>query len=283
MSRRISTKAGSSKNRANSLVRATGRVAIWILIGLLLVRGVGAVLAPAPAQTREAGARERSIDPASAAVAVRFARAYFDDPSPRALAPFMAEGASIGAGSPPLGSRPGVTQAELVAVKELGGGEAVLTVACDLRDARTLYLAVPISRLGAGGVAVLGAPWIVAAPGRAGVAVERPRPLAGAEASAIRALVEKFLPAYLSGRSARDLSYLLAPGAAIAPLGGSLRMLGSPSAVSQLGDGEGGHRTVVVSGGFRDTAGGAFYRLAYRLELVRRGRWYVRAVEGALS
>ncbi len=248
-----------------------------------MVRGVGSVLASAPAQTQEAGARERGIDPASAAVAVRFARAYLDDPSPRVLAPFMAEGASIGGVRPSLRSRSEVTQAELVAVKELGGGRAVLTVACDLRDARTLYLAVPISRSQAGGVAVLGAPWIVAAPSKAGVAVERPRPLAGSEASAIRALVEKFVPLYLSARSTRDLSYLLERGAEVAPLEGSLEVLGSSSAVSQLGDGEGRHRTVVVSGGFRDPASGALYRLAYRLELVRQDRWYVRAVEGALS
>jgi hypothetical protein len=124
---------------------------------------------------------------------------------------------------------------------------------------------------------------VVAAPSTAGVAAERPRPLAGPEAGAIRALAAKFLPAYLAARSARDLSYLLAPGASVAPLAGRLEPLGSTGSVSQLGDGEGARRTVVVSGRFRDPASGAVYRLAYRLALLKSNRWYVRAVEGALS
>jgi hypothetical protein len=32
----------------------------------------------------------------------------------------------------------------------------------------------------------------------------------------------------------------------------------------------------------RDPASGAVYPLAYRLELEKRGRWYVSGVEGAL-
>jgi hypothetical protein len=171
----------------------------------------------------------------------------------------------------------------VAATQELGGGRAVLTVACDLRDGRSLYLAVPISRSGAGEAAVSGAPWVVAAPSTAGVEVQRPRPLAGPEAGAIRALAAKFLPAYLAARSARDLSYLLAPGASVAPLGGALEPLGSAGSVAQLGDGEGNRRTVVVSGRFRDPASGAVYWLVYRLELLRRNRWYVRSVQGALS
>ena len=259
-----------------------GRVAIWAVIALLLVRGVGAVLAPTQVSAPTA-AQGESTDQASAAIAVRFARAYLGDPTPRALTPFLAEGARVGAGSPPTSLGAEVAQAEVAATDELGGGRAVLTVACDLRDGRTVYLAVPISRSRAGEAAVSGAPWVVAAPSTAGVAAERPRPLAGPEAGAIRALAAKFLPAYLAARSARDLSYLLAPGASVAPLAGALEPLGSGGSVSQLGDGEGARRTVVVSGRFRDPAGGAVYRLAYRLALVKRNRWYVQVVEGALS
>lgn len=282
MSLGVSTKAGSPRQKAGSLVRSAGRVAIWILIGLLLVRGLGAVLAPTPPSTQEAEQRDQGAGPATGAFAVRFAHAYLEGGSHRALAPLMAEGARAAVLSP-RSPRPALTQAELAAVKELGDGRAVLTVACHLRGARTLYLAVPVSRSRAGEVAALGAPSIVAAPSKAGVAAERPRPLAGPDASAIRALVEKFLPAYLSARSARDLSYLLAPGAEVAPLEGSLEALGAPGTVSQIGDGEGRRRTVVVSGRFRDPASGALYRLAYRLDLVKHSRWYVRGVAGAFS
>jgi hypothetical protein len=238
------------------VLRAVGRVAIWVLVGVLLVRGLGAVLSPRGVSTPTAPVA--TTDQASSAFAVRFARTYLADP--------------------------GVAQAEVAATQQLGGGREILTVACELRDARTLYLAVPISRSAAGEVAVLGAPWMVAAPSEAGVALERPRPIAGSDAVAIGALVEKFIPAYVSARSPGDLSYLLAPGAAVVPLAGSLELLGVPGTARQLGDGEGGpRRTVVVACRLRDSASGAVYRLAYRLALIRRNRWYVEGVEGALS
>lgn len=272
----------ASRRSAGSALRPLGRVAIWAVIALLLVRGLGAVLAPAQVSAPIA-ARGEDAGQASASLAVSFARAYLTNPVPRKLTPFLAEGAKVGSGRQTAGRGADVAQAELAATHELGGGRAVLTVACDLRDGRSLYLAVPISRSGAGEVAVSGAPWVVAEPSTAGVEGERPRPLAGTEAGAIRALAAKFLPAYLAARSARDLSYLLAPSASVAPLGGALEPLGSGGSVAQLGDGEGNRRTVLVSGRFRDPASGAVYRLAYRLELVRRNRWYVRSVQGGLS
>jgi hypothetical protein len=273
----------ASGRSVGSALRPLGRAAIWAVIALLLVRGLGTVLAPQAASHQNDRLRSHGADPASASLAVRFARAYIEDPAPRALTPFLAEGAKAGGGRPATGDGAEVAQAEVAATHELGGGRAVLTVACDLRDGRSVYLAVPISRSGAGEAAVSGAPWVVAGPSTAGVEGERPRPLAGPDAGAIRALAAKFLPAYLAARSARDLSYLLVPEASVTPLAGALEPLGPGGSVAQLGDGEGRRRTVVASGRFRDPASGAVYRLAYRLELVRRNRWYVRSVEGALS
>lgn len=281
MSGEVGNRNARSVDGVRSLLPPVGRVAIWVVLALLLVRGVGAVLAQ-PQESAPAGDAVRSAgDQASAALAVGFARTYLGNPSQRALAPFLAEGARVGGGHSPGGA--GVAQAEVGATQRLGGGRTVLTVACELRDGRALYLAVPISRSGAGEVAVTGAPWMVAAPSTAGVVAARPRPLAGPEAGAIRALAAKFLPAYLSARSARDLSYLLAPGASVTPLAGELEPVGSAGSVAQLGDGEGRQRAVVVTGRFRDAAAGTVYRLAYRLRVVRRNRWYVEAVEGGLS
>jgi hypothetical protein len=70
-----------------------GRFALWAAIGLLLVRGTAAVLVP-PAEGRPAAEPEK-FDPAAAAFAVRFARAYLEDPAPAALTPFLAAGARI--------------------------------------------------------------------------------------------------------------------------------------------------------------------------------------------
>jgi hypothetical protein len=237
------------------------------------------VLRPAAAEAPAPGIAVESQQ-ASDAFAVRFVRTYLSNPSPEALVPFLASGAHFGQGRPPSAGA-GVAQAEVAGSRALGDGRAVVTVACELRDARTLYLAVPIVRSRAGEVAALGAPSIVAAPAVAGAEASRPQPLAGSDAAAIEALVAKFLPAYFTAREGSDLSYLLAPGAAVAPLAGALELRGARLA-GQLGSGEGATRTVIASARVRDPASGAVYPLAYRLELVKHGRWYVSGVEGAL-
>lgn len=280
MNRNASNKRRGVNFTGGPAARAAGRLAIWFVIGLLLIRGAGSILGSPRVETPKGQGGTGLADPARDALAVGFARAYLSGASPRSLAPFLAEGARVDRGWPAPGGGGEVAQAAVSGTENLGGGRAVLTVACELRDARTLYLAVPISRSRAGEVAVQGAPWIVAGPSTAGVAAERPRPLAGPGAAAIGMLVEKFVPAYLVASRSSDLAYLVAPGISIRPLGGSLEVL-SLAPVAQLGDGEGRRRTVVAAGRFRDPASGAVYRLAYRLALVRRERWYVRAVEGA--
>jgi Conjugative transposon protein TcpC len=262
------------------MLRGIGRGAIWTVLGLLLIRGALAEpAAPQPASTKSHAA----LDPASSAFAVRFARAYLGDPSPTALTPFLAEGVRIGSGVPPEVESAEVAQAEVSESEDLGDGRSILTVAADLRDARTLYLAVPIVRSGAGEVAALGAPSIVAAPGRAGAdSNERPRPVAGSDASAIRALVAEFLPEYLSAGDGGSLSYLLAPGAFVQPLGGAVWLKGI-TGITQLGSGEGARRSVLAAARVNDPVSGAVYPVTYRLELIESGRWYVDAVQGAAS
>jgi Conjugative transposon protein TcpC len=263
-----------------SLLRGVGRAALWTAVALLLVRGVVSVLsAPAP----QSATRPNAVgaEEATNAFAVRFARTYLSEPTPEALNPFLAEGARIGRGRPAPVVGIEVAQAEVVRGRELGGGLVVVTVACELRDARTLYLAVPIARSGAGEVAALGAPSIVAVPAVAGVEASRPQPLVGPDGAAIESLVAKFLPVYLSATEESELSYLLAPGAAVIPLAGSLELLGA-AASGQIGSGVGPRRTVIASARVRDPASGATYPLAYRLELVKRSRWYVEGVQGAL-
>ena len=271
---------GDSRS-VGSVLRAAGRVALWALVGLLLLRGISGVLTePRPA---DRGVATHSIvsDPATAAFAVRFARTYLSEPSPQALAPFLAPGAVAPA---PIGTGPvaQVEQAEVAGVRDLGDGQAVVTVACELDDARTLYLAVPIVREDAAEVAAQGVPALVAGPAGVGEGVEAPRPLVGPDAGAITELVRRFLPVYLSATSPGDLSYLLAPAAVVTPPGGGFE-LAAVASVKQLGEGEGPRRTAVVNARVRDAATGAVYPLAYRLQLVRRDRWYVERVEGALS
>lgn len=278
MRQEVGNKVRSSNSSVGSLLRGTGRVAIWTVLGLLLIRGVVAEPTGAPPAAAEPSA---TVDLATGAFAVRFARTYLADPGAAALAPFLAEGVKVGTGTPPQETGD-VAQAEVSGVEDLGGGRAVLTVACELRDARTLYLAVPIVRSGVGEVAALGAPSIVAAPGGPGVGSgEQPQAVAGPDAAAIQGLVSKFLPEYLAAGDAGSLSYLLAPGAVVRPLGGMIGFR-AITGVTQLGSGEGPVRSVLAAARVSDPGSGAVYPVVYRLELVKRGgRWYVEAVEGA--
>lgn len=270
-----------SGGQAPRIMRGAGRAAIWAAVGVLLVRGGVALLAPAG--TTEVRPRVGGADDVVAATAERFARLYLEDPSPTALAPFLAEGAKVGAGRPPSAEGAEVAQADALVITHLGDGRVVVTVSCELRDSRTLLLTVPIVRQGADEAAVLGAPSMVAMPASAGADPESPRPIVGAEAAAIHQLVAKFLPAYLSSGSSQDLSYLLAPGAEVVPLGGEQKLL-SVGEAEQLGGDEGARKDLVVEARVEDPDGGAEYPLAYRLEVVRRGgRWYVAAVEGAVA
>jgi hypothetical protein len=175
-----------------------------------------------------------------------------------------------------------VEQAEVAGVHDVREGEAIVTVACELDRARTLYLAVPIVREGANEVAAAGAPAVVAGPAGVGEELEAPRPIAGPDATAIGELVRRFLPAYFSAQVPADLSYLLAPGAEVVPPGSGLQLLGVPG-VRQIGNGEGARRTVLAAARVRDPLRGASYQLAYLLDVTRHGRWYVERVEGALS
>jgi hypothetical protein len=273
---------GASRS-VGSALRAAGRLALWALVGLLLVRGIAGVLTEPRPESPVADDQSGLSDPATGAFAVRFARTYLTEPSPQALAPFLAPGTSV-----PTHNQIGtdavaqVEQAEVAGVRDLGRGEAIVTVACVLDDARTLYLAVPIVREDAAEVAALGVPALVAGPAGVGEGAEAPRPLAGSDAREIAELVRRFLPVYLSAASADDLAYLLAPAARVTPPGGGFELI-AVAGVKQLGGGVGPRRTAVATARVRDAASGAVYPLAYRLQLARRDRWYVEAVEGALS
>jgi hypothetical protein len=265
-----------------AMLRSVGRVALWAAVGLLLVRGAEGVLAaPAEGDPRRPVGRP-GPGAATEATAAGFARAWLEGPDPHELSAYLAEGVHLGRGTAP--SEPGqVGQADVVADENLGGGRWVLTVSCDLRDARTLNLAVPIVRPKAGEAAVMGAPSIVAVPAVAGADPERPRPLAGPDADAISELVAKFVPAYLSSGNSKELSYLVAPGSVVVPLAGQLELI-SAGQVDQLGDGERPRRELIAAARVREPVSGATYPASYRLSVLERsGRWYVAAVEGAVA
>lgn len=282
MSGGVGTQLGRGQGEgrtARAAVRTAGRVALWVVLGLLFLRGIGSAVSGPGSGEPAARAQDATVEPATGSFAIRFARAYLSGSSPQELAPLLASGVPTPSAGP---SGVSVDQAEVAGIEALGGGQAIVTVACELGDARTLYLAVPIVRASAGEVAASGAPAVVSGPAGVGEDVEAPQPLAGPDAGAIGDLVRRFLPAYFAASSPEDLSYLVAPGSGVVPPGNGLEPLGAPD-VKQLGSGEGPRRTVLATARVRDPLSGASFRLTYRLEVVRAGRWYVARVEGALS
>jgi len=280
MQKRSQRKRGEEVSTSRT-IRAAGRLAIWAAIGLLLVRGAVATFA-APQKTT-AAPMQAPGEGVVTATAERFARVYIEEPDPRVLQSYLAAGAQIGAGRPPSVDGAEVAQVAVVDTSGIGDGRVVVTVSCELRDSRTLYLTVPIVRHGSGEAAVLGAPSIVAMPAPAGADPESPRPIAGPESGAISELVAKFVPAYLSSGDSRELSYLLARGTVIVPLGGQIELV-SVGSVEQLDGGEGPRRDLLVAVRIKEPVGGGTYPLGYRLEVLRRaGRWYVAGIEGAVA
>ena len=93
----------------------------------------------------------------------------------------------------------------------------------------------------------------------------------------IAKLVIRFIDAYASTGRPADLVYFVAPGSEVTPLGG-FDLVGEPD-VAQLDDGE-TQRTVTARVRLKDQATGVVYPLRYRLELVRRQRWFVAGVQG---
>ena len=232
----VGTRIGKGQGEgrtARAAVATAGRAALWALVGLLLIRGVASVLSGPEHGERQPVAGRGALDPATGAFAVRFARAYLGGSSPQELAPLLAPG--VRGVSTTTASGVAVAQAEVAGVQALGAGQAIVTVACELGDARTIFLAVPIVRASAGEVAASGAPAVVAGPAGVGEDVESPRPLAGPGATAIGDLVRRFLPAYFSASSPDDLAYLLAPGAEVVPPGNGLQLPRRPQRQADRG------------------------------------------------
>ena len=265
-------------------LRSVGRVALWAVVVLILLRGVASVVRGESHTdtTRSTGGGETSTAAQAVdAFAVRYVRTYLADSSPEALRGLLAGGVSVPAGGAANPTDTTVAQAEATATRVLGDGRRLVTVSCELVDGSVVFLAVPIARDSAGGVAALGAPAFVSAPGigRVEGESERSLPIPGVDAE-VRTLATRFVETYLSATNPADLEYLTAPAAEIAPVGG-YEIVGSVG-VRQLEGGGPRRRTVLALVHARSGAG-ATYPLSYRLQLEQRDRWYVAAVEGEVK
>ncbi len=271
---------GGSTQGVPGPLRRAGRIALWAVIVLLLYRGTVSILKGESRPTLEPAQAGRVDDSLATAFAVRFARSYLANSSRTELGELLATGASLPGGGGPAPAASHVAQAEVAAIRSTGDRRAVVTVSCELLNGEVRFLVVPIVRDMAGGVAAVGAPAFVAAPGKGRTEAEQSQPIPGADAESIRELASRFVETYLSGASAADLEYLTSPGSALSPLGG-FQPVGAV-AVTQLGDELGRSRTILARVTVRGPNGGV-YPLGYRLRLEKRDRWYVTAIEGAFQ
>jgi hypothetical protein len=273
------------------LLKRLGRAVLWMLVVVLLLRGVASVLEPRePATVVEAprAAATAWPDDDARAFAADFARAYLSyspkrpDVSARAVQAFASPelASSIAPEYDERAPRQEVKAVTVARVVTLDSRHALVTVAATVEGApATRYLTVPVARDAAGGLVVSDLPSFAAAPARAALEQPTTDPLPLSERSAVEGVVSRFLKAYLAG-DASGLEYLVPAGVRIdAP---TLRHeLVNVTALSLAAPAVARERLVLATVRARDEASGAEFGLRYRLRLVLRDRWYVAAVNNA--
>lgn len=248
------------------------RLLVGSCIALLALAGLRGTLAPAERET--ATAREAAgPDLRAGAFAEAFARAYLtwepDHPDSREqrLARFLSHEVDIDAGMTPDARRAQRVGWTAVAAERRGGSRTTVVVAVEA-NAKLIYLAVPVERDERGLLAVATYPALVGAP------ASDPDISAPSEQDVddpeLRAVSERAVRNYLAGQR-RNLVADLADGAIVALPSKRLTVEGVDSITWAAG------RRVAVQVSAGD-AGSATWTLRYELTVVRRERWYVRAL-----
>ncbi len=269
-----------------------GRVVLWAFVGLVLIRGLGAILGGGDATDRNAtvAAQERRFpDDEARAFAVRFTHTYLGGSKKqperyrREVGAFLAEDLRERATTvlPETGSEGRVVWATVARESALGQRRALITVAVSIGET-VRYLTVPVARDGAGGLVVFDLPSLSAAPGRGTVDAAEPAALPDAQARPITDLVTRFLQAYVAGGDRAALSYFLAPGARLVQMSRGLEVVGVEQVARDPYPARRGVGVVALVR-VRDRTTGGELVLRYRLTLVERERWYVQVVAGGPS
>jgi hypothetical protein len=290
--RREPRRESAPRSTPGGLLKGLGRVALWSVVVLLLLRGAADLLAvepTAPATPAPRAAAATWPDDEARAFAVAFARAYLGW-SPRRPAEY--ERGLRGFVSPELagslvpelagrGREQTVQTAAVARTARVGADRALVTVAAtvDAERPATRYLTVPVARDAGGGLVVYDLPSFAAPPAGAQIPAPEVEPLTGVDRAAIEDVLARFFRAYLGG-DAGELAYLMPAGVRIGALEQPHRLDGLVS-IAQLGQPARDGRDVLATVRARDEATGAVYPLRYRVRLVRRDRWYVAAVNNA--
>lgn len=263
-----------------------GRAVLWLLILVLLLRGVAGVLDAPRARVvvrtvRAVPAVWPSDD--ARAFAVGFARAYLSSPtSASSLQTFVGPDlVSTVAPQGGKGTAQSVTAATVARTAVVDGQHALITVAAVVsgKAVTTRYLTVPVARDGSGGMVVDDLPSFAAPPARAQPPEVDTQPLPANEAGPIGDVLTHFFRSFLAGR-ADDLEYFAPPGLRLGAPAQSYLMQGTPL-LAVVGATSGSVQTVLATVQARDAQTGVTYPLRYRVRMVRRDRWYVAAINSS--
>ncbi|MBE2317826.1 conjugal transfer protein [Solirubrobacter sp. CPCC 204708] len=271
------------------LVKRLGRAVLWLLVLVLLLRGVASVMEP-----RRPGAVAATAKPAVAswpddevrAFASDFARAYL---TYNAKDPEASESAIRAFVGPELASsvvpeygedapRRAVGSVSVARVLRVDDSRALVTVAAAATGG-TRYLTVPVARDARGGLVVSDLPSLAAPPTLASAPQMSGESLPASERAPIEDVVSRFLTAYLAG-DAGELSFFTPTGVRIGALAAEHELVDVTS-LALVAPAQGRVREVMATVRAKDAATGATYGLRYRLQLVREDRWLVAAVNSS--
>jgi hypothetical protein len=290
---------------AGGVLATAGRVVLWVALAVLLIRGLDDVLSSDRAASTPSPRRGAAVsdwpDDAAKAFAIGFVDAYLNwspgqDPDSYArgletfaapelvadLAPRFDEPGHTAAQRPRPPQGVTVRSATVAGAVRLDDRRALVTVAATLAGATPArrVVTVPIARDTAGGLVVYDLPSFASGPRRAAIESVGREPLIGPDRDPILDVVTRFLRAYLAGDSA-GLAYLVPSGTRLVAAAGRWELVN----VTALGGAERTRdgRLALATVEARDAQTGASYTLRYRLELVRRDRWYVAQVNGPVG
>src|SRR4051794_35682061 len=191
------------------LAKRLGRMLLWLLVLVLLLRGLASVLSarePAPVTRVVAAPTASWPDDAARAFASDFARAYLyyspDDPdgSARAVQAFVGPdlASSIAPQHGEHAERESVGAVSVASSATVDARHALVSVAA-ATSSGTRDLTGPVATDGRGGLLVSGLPSFTAGPARAVLEPPSTEPIPASERSGIEDVTTRFLRAYLGG------------------------------------------------------------------------------------
>lgn len=261
-----------------------GRVLLWTLAAILLLRGITGLIGPATPQAQAPGptptpASQAWPDDQARAFAVDFADQYLTLPSDPVKAALQLQRFT----TPELlsqilptthGDPPPAPALAVARAVRLSDTRAVITVAAGTRQ-----LAVPVERNRGGEFVVFDAPAFTAAPPPPLQTSEERADGLGPEETEIHDVITRFLTAYMAG-DAQAAAYYAIPGSHLGALQAPLRF----RALQDLQRLDDGTILATVTASTRSCkkhpgAGcGVTYPLRYRARLEHRERWLLASI-----